>query len=125
MEKPRINYDEISDTLTVVFESSKPSIGIELTSNILLRIDPQTGKAVSLNFFDYSILSQSTDLGLRSFPLVGLTTLSKELQENTLQILQRTPVCNFLQLSAYTPSMNQVIPIILLQPITAKTTAAA
>lgn len=125
MEAAKMKYDEISDTLTVVFESGKSSLGIELTSNILLRINPQTGQATSLNFFDYSILSQKTDLGSRSFPLTELRTLSKDLQDSVLQILRSKPVCDFLQLSAYTPSISEVIPIVMLQPIIAKTTTAA
>jgi hypothetical protein len=96
MEKPKIKYDEISDTLSVVFESDIPSVGIELTNNILLRMNPQTGEAVSLEFFDYSILAQITNIGTRSFPLTGLTTLSEHLQENTLRILHSQPVCGFL-----------------------------
>ncbi|UBF27206.1 DUF2283 domain-containing protein [Kovacikia minuta CCNUW1] len=124
MEKPKIKYDEMSDTLTVIFELGKPSVGIELTNNILLRINPQTGQAVSLNFFDFSILSQASDIGSRSFPLTGLTSLSKELQENTLQILQSKPASDFLQVSAYTPSLHETIPIILLQPAISKMVAA-
>jgi uncharacterized protein YuzE len=125
METTKIKYDEISDTLTIVFESGKLSIGIELTNNILLRIDSQTRQAVSLNFFDYSILFQTTDLGSRSFPLTELSSLSKDLQDTTLQILRSKPVCDFLQLSAYTPSITKTIPIVVLHPIIAKTNTAA
>jgi hypothetical protein len=117
IENPRIKYDEITDTLAVVFESGQPSMGVELTDNILLRINPQTGHAVSLNLFNYSILAQTTDIGSRSFPLTGLVALSQSLQENILEILQSKPVCDFLQLSAYTPSITEVIPIILLRPM--------
>lgn len=126
MQEPKVKYDEISDTLVVVFASGKLSTGIELTNNILLRIDPQTEQAISLNFFDYSILSQITEIGARSFPLPGLTALPKNLQEIILQILQSKPVCDFLHLSAYTPSINETIPIISLQPMTtSKSTTAA
>ncbi|MDX2213053.1 MAG: hypothetical protein SFY66_07165 [Oculatellaceae cyanobacterium bins.114] len=117
METTTIQYDEISDTLTVVFESGTPSLGVELTNNILLRINPQTRQAVSLNFFDYSILSQITNIGSRSFPLTELRTLSNDLQETTIQILRSKPVCDFLQVSAYSPSITETIPIILLQPV--------
>jgi hypothetical protein len=125
MEKPKIKYDEISDTLSVVFESDIPSVGIELTNNILLRMNPQTREAVSLEFFDYSILAQITNIGTRSFPLTGLTTLSEHLQENTLRILHSQPVCDFLQLSAYTPSITETIPIILIKLAVINMTSAA
>jgi hypothetical protein len=80
---------------------------------------------VSLEFFDYSILAQITDIGTRSFPLTGLTTLSEHLQENTLRILHSQPVCDFLQLSAYTPSITETIPIVLIKPIVTDMTSAA
>jgi hypothetical protein len=125
MEKPKIKYDEISDTLSVVFESGTPSVGIELTNNILLRMNPQTREATSLEFFDYSILAQTTDVGTRSFPLTGLTTLSATLKENTLRMLHSQPVCDFLQLSAYTPSITETIPIVLIKPVITNMASAA
>ena len=125
MEKPKIKYDEISDTLSVVFESGVPSVGIELTNNILLRMNPKTREAASLELFEYSILAQSTDVGTRSFPLIGLTTLSENLKENILRILHNQPVCDFLQLSAYTPSLTETIPIILIKPIAIQIASAA
>lgn len=125
MATAKIKYDEISDTLSLVFESGTPSIGIELTNNILLRISPQTGEATSLEFFDYSILAQATDMGTRSFPLTGLAALSEHLQENTLRILHTSPLCDFLQLSAYTPSITETIPIVLIKPALTDTHTAA
>jgi uncharacterized protein YuzE len=125
MEKPKIKYDETSDTLSVVFESGAPSTGIELTNNILLRVNSQTREAASLEFFDYSILAQATDIGTRSFPFTGLNTLSKQLQEDTLRILHNQPVCDFLQLSAYTPSITETIPILLIKPGIIDMTSAA
>ncbi|MGK7900172.1 MAG: DUF2283 domain-containing protein [Hormoscilla sp.] len=76
-----IKYDEVSDTLRVNFERGAIGTGIELTDHILLRIDRQAGKAISLILLDYSILSQNTEMGRRSFPLTGLSDLSRELQE--------------------------------------------
>lgn len=125
MEKPKIKYDEMSDTLSVVFESGIPCIGIELTNNILLRMNPQTREAVSLEFFDYSILAQATHIGDRSFPLTDLTHLSKQLQKDTLGILHSQPVFDFLQLSAYTPSITETIPIILIKPTVINMASAA
>ena len=58
MEKPRINYDEMSDTLYVSFEPGTKATGIELSEHILLRINKDEHKAIGLTFFEYSLLAQ-------------------------------------------------------------------
>ena len=117
MSQPRIKYDETSDTLSICFESGVPATGIELTENILLRIDKGKHKPISIVLLDYSVLAQKTELGTRSFPLTGLSHLSNELQEIVIDILLNKPVNEFLRLSAYTPSLEQTIPIVFLQSI--------
>lgn len=111
MNKPTINYDETSDTLYVSFIPGTKATGIELNDHILLRVDKKTKQAVGLTFFDYSLLTQKTEMGLRSFPLSGLAELSEDARQVVLQILQSEPVINFLNLSAFTPSFNEMMPI--------------
>jgi len=108
----RIKYDEVSDTLAVTFETAVLATGIELTDHILLRIDRQAGKAISLVLLDYSILAQNTSVGRRSFPLTGLSDLSRELQNVVFDILRQKPVSDFLQVSAYTPNLTTITPIV-------------
>lgn len=118
MNQPSIKYDEVSDTLTVSFEPGVPATGIELTEHILLRINKTERKAISLIVFEYSVLSQPTEMGTRSFPIAtGLSQLSNELREVVLEILQQKPVSNFLSLSAYTLSLLEITPIVSLQKI--------
>ncbi|MEZ2248357.1 DUF2283 domain-containing protein [Microcoleus sp.] len=118
MNQPSIKYDEVSDTLTVSFEPGVPATGIELTQHILLRINKTERKAISLIVFEYSVLSQPTEMGTRSFPIAtGLSQLSNELREVVLEILQQKPVSNFLSLSAYTLSLLEITPIVSLQKI--------
>ena len=117
MSQPIFNYDEISDTLYVSFAPGEEATGIELTPHILLRLNKQERRAVGLTFLEYSLLAQKTDMGPRSFPLIGLTELSEELREIVLEILQRPPVSELLLLSSYTPSISETIPITLLQAI--------
>ncbi|BAY21652.1 hypothetical protein NIES2100_14090 [Calothrix sp. NIES-2100] len=125
MSKPSIKYDETSDTLTVCFEPGSPATGIELTDHILLRINQQQCQAVSIAFFDYSVLAQKTEMGTRSFPLTGLSQISSDLKEIVFNILLTPPVSDFLQLSAYTVSLVETIPIISLQPILVEMTKAS
>ncbi len=117
MTKPIVNYDEVSDTLYVSFEPGKKATGIELNEHILLRINRRERRAIGLTFLEYSILAQKTEVGPRSFPLVGLSKLSDELREIVLEILQCAPVSDILSLSAYTPSVVETIPITLLHPL--------
>jgi uncharacterized protein YuzE len=117
MSKPSIKYDEISDTLTISFEPGVQATGIELTEHILLRINTSQRKAISINIFEYSVLTQKTEMGIRSFPITGLAQLSSELQEIVFDILLHKPLCEYLHLSAYTLSLVETIPIISVQPI--------
>lgn len=117
MQKPTLNYDEISDTLYVSFSLNEPATGIELNEHILLRINKKERRAIGLSFFDYSVLAQQTEIGPRSFPLTGLAELSDELREIVLDILRRPPVSDILFLSSYTPSISETVPITSLQPM--------
>jgi uncharacterized protein YuzE len=111
MNEPIFNYDKESDTLCVSFVPDVEATGIELNDHILLRINKAERKAIGLTFFEYSILTQQTDMGPRSFPLTGLDRLSDELRTLVFDILQRSPVKEILPLSAYTPSAVETIPI--------------
>jgi hypothetical protein len=62
--------------------------------------------------FDYSVLTQATELGPRSFPLTGLSDLSADLRQLVLEVITRPPVSEILRLSAYTPSLSETTPII-------------
>lgn len=117
MTLPTFHYDEISDTLYVSYSPGEKATGIELNDYILLRINKKERRAVGLTVLDYSVLAAKTALGLRSFPLTGLSELSDELREIVTSILLKPPISNILLLSAYTPTMTEIIPITLLQPI--------
>ena len=118
MEKPKITYDERSDTLYVSFESGTKATGIELNFNRLIHSNKHKRKAVGVTFFEYSLLAQKTDLGPRSFPLTGLSELSGDLRQTVLNILLTPPVSEILSVSAFTPSVVETIPITLLRPLT-------
>ncbi len=111
MKEPVIKYDEISDSLYITFEVGKPATGIELNDQILLRINKDGRKAVGITIFDYSIMSQKTEIGPRIFPLHGLEELSDETREIVYEILLGHPVNRFLYLSAYSPlNIENIIP---------------
>ncbi|MEZ4661742.1 MAG: hypothetical protein R2911_29675 [Caldilineaceae bacterium] len=107
MNEPIFNYDDLSDTLTISFCPGESATGIELNDHILLRINKQMRYAVSLFFFDYSILAQKTEAGLRSLPLTGLEELPDDLREIVLEILLQKPLSDILSVSTYTPSLSE------------------
>ncbi len=117
MSKPSIKYDEASDTLTVCFEPESKATGVELTDHILLRINQQQRSFVSIVFFEYSVLAQTTNMGTRSFPILGLSQISNDLKEIIFEILLNPLASYLLQLSAYTVSLVETIPIVSIQPI--------
>ena len=116
MSKPVFKYDESSDTLHISFSPGEKATGIELNEHMLLRVNKTERRAVGLTLFDYSVLAQKTELGLRSFPLSGLNELSSELRELVIEILRTPPVDGILSVSAYVPSAVETIPISSLQP---------
>jgi len=108
---PTYFYDEEADILYVSFYPGEKGMGVELNSNILLRLDKDKEKALGLTFFDFSILIQKTDLGPRSFPLTGLAEISEELKEIVIKIITTPPVTDFLKIMTYCPSIAEAIPI--------------
>lgn len=126
MVETQIRYDEESDTLQFSFVLGQSATGLELNENILLRVDRAAGVAVGLTIFNFSVLAQPTEMGPRSVPLTGLADLSPDLRELALSILLRSPVADYLKLSAYTPSSDprELVPITFLEPV-ALTSGAA
>jgi uncharacterized protein YuzE len=116
MAEPIFHYDEESDTLYVSFAPGEAATGIALNDHMLLRINKHERRAIGLTLLDYSVLAQPTEAGPRSFPLTGLIQLSEDLRALVLDMLRRPPVCKLLSLSAYTPSMAEIVPIATLRP---------
>ncbi|MBD0321101.1 MAG: DUF2283 domain-containing protein [Gemmatimonadetes bacterium] len=115
MTKPRIRYDEPSDTLHIAFAPGEPATGIELNEHILLRVDKRESTAVGLTLLNFSLLAQRTEMGPRSFPLTGVATLPPELRELALTLLQSPPVNEYLIISAFTGAGGEMMPITYLQ----------
>lgn len=115
MSEPTFKYDELSDSLYISFAPGENATGIELNEQILLRVNKAERRAVGLTIFDYSVLAQPTELGLRSLPLTGLDALTPELRELVLDILRTSPIQEILSLSAYMPSPMEAIPIMSLR----------
>lgn len=77
----RLVYDENEDILDIFFGENKPATGIELTEHILLRLELATGLVVSLTLLHFSILTEQTEYGPRSYPLDKLEELPENIRE--------------------------------------------
>ena len=64
-ETIRLVYDENGDMLDIFFGENEPATGVELTDQILLRLNQASGRIVSLTLLHFSILSERTEYGPR------------------------------------------------------------
>ena len=95
----RIEYDREGDVLEIFFAEGTGR-GLELTDEIVLRYDIQTGRPLSLIFLTFSKLMQPTEYGPESFYLDGLQRLSPTEQNKVMKILTSPPVNRYLRVSA-------------------------
>jgi hypothetical protein len=91
----------------------KATTAVELNDNILLRFNRAERRAIGLTLMDFSVLVQLTELGPRSFPLYGLRELEPDWQDMVIDIITKPPVSQVLQVSVYTPSLTETVPIAL------------
>jgi len=108
---PDYHYDEESDILYISFVPGEKGTGVELNSNILLRLDSNKENALGLTFFDFSILTQKTDFGPRGFPLTGLAEIPEDMREIVIRIITTPPVSHYLKVMTYSPTLSESIPI--------------
>ena len=100
-------YEAESDELDIYFGENRQATGVQLADHILLRLDQAEGKAVSLSFIDFSILTRPTRYGPPSFRLDGLEDIPADLREIVLQIITSPPVNIFLKAGAFYASLHQ------------------
>lgn len=112
-EKIKLVYDTNEDMLDIFFGENSPATGVELSDHILLRLNRATGKAVSLTIRHLSILTESTEYGICSYPLEKLEDLPNDLRELAIKVVTTEPINQFLKLSYFQASPNKRIPFIV------------
>lgn len=117
----RLVYDTEADILEIFFGENEVATGIELTDYIVLRLNKQTQRAISLMLLHFSILTERTEYGPRSYPLDKLDELPEDMRELTLRLVTSPPVSQFLKLSHFQASPTERIPFTYVesQPIMA------
>ena len=107
----RFVSDEEADILELFFGENASGTGIELTEHLILRIDRKTRRALSLMLLHFSMLTEQTEYGPRSFSLEKLERLPEELRELVLRILTTLPVNQFLKLSQLQTTSSKFMPV--------------
>jgi hypothetical protein len=107
----RLVYDQEADILEIFFGTNEPATGVELTDHIILRLNQQTKRAVSLLLLDFSILTERTEYGPRSYPLNKLHDVPEDLRELVLQLVTSLPVRQFLKVSHFQASPTECVPL--------------
>jgi hypothetical protein len=107
----RLVYDQEADILEIFFGTNEPATGVELTDHIILRLNQQTKRAISLLLLDFSILTERTEYGPRSYPLNKLDDLPESLRELVLQLVTSPPVSQFLKVSHFQASPTERVPL--------------
>jgi hypothetical protein len=103
-------YDENEDILDIFFIENEPATGIELTDYILLRLNKKARRAVSLTLLHFSILTERTEYGPRSYPLDKLEDLPEDLRELVIRVITSEPVNKFLKVSFFQESPTKRVP---------------
>jgi len=109
-------YDEGEDILDIFFGKNEPATGVELTDHILLRLDQKTGRAISLTLLHFSVLTEQTEYGPRSYPLDKLEELPEELAELVVRMLTTVPLNQYLKLSYFQQSPSRHILLTYVEP---------
>jgi hypothetical protein len=107
----RLVYDREADILEIFFGENESATGVELTDHIILRLNQQTKRAISLLLIDFSVLTERTEYGPRSYPLNKLDDLPESLRELMLQLVTSLPVNQFLKVSHFQASPTERVPL--------------
>lgn len=107
----RLVYDREADILEIFFGENEPGTGVELTEHILLRVNLQTRRPISITVLHFSILTEYTEYGPRSYGLDKLNEISEDLRDLVLHVLNTMPVRQFLKITHYQVSPTVQIPV--------------
>ncbi len=120
MSEIKNNYDEEADVLYVSFGRSEHVTGVELTDNVLLRLDTDkaTGtppRAVGLTFISYECMMAHRRDQPITVALANLRHLPDELWQAVIAVITPPPVSDFLAvgltLTPQTPPLPELIAV--------------
>lgn len=105
----RIEYDPEADILEIFFDSVQATTAIHLHDSIVLRLNQPERRASGLIIIGYKNLIRSTAVGPRSIPLNNLEDLADGLYALVVELITTPPVSDFLKVTSYSPTEDQLI----------------
>ncbi|MEZ4870005.1 MAG: DUF2283 domain-containing protein [Caldilineaceae bacterium] len=119
MNETKINYDRDADVLYVSFGRSEHVTGVELTDNVLLRLDTGkqsggTARAIGLTFVSFShLMAAHRDTPL-TISLLNLRNLPEDIWRAVLTVVTTAPVSDFLSVNlSISPHISPLPELIL------------
>lgn len=116
MDNITFNYDEEADVLYVSFGRSSHVTGVELTENLLLRLD--TGKttgtpprAVGLTFISFAQMMLHHQDRPLTVSLTNLRNLPEEVWNATIKVVTTPPVSDFLEVGLSFSPQTPPLPV--------------
>jgi hypothetical protein len=113
------SYDTEGDMLEIFFNQGAATCTVELADGVLLRLDLEQTRPLSLAFLSFTPLTRR-----REFPpllrLNGLDDLPDDIRQTVVQIITSPPVNAILKVFSYAPTLeaDRVEPLALLeQPV--------
>ena len=118
MSEIKINYDEEADVLYVSFGQSDHVTGVELTDNVLLRLDTgnATGtspRAIGLTFISYERMMAHHGEQPITIALANLRNLPEALWQAVLAVITMPPVSDFLAVGLSFRPQTPPLPILI------------
>ncbi len=105
----RIEYDSEADILEIFFESVQATTAVHLHDSIVLRLNQAERRPSGLIIIGYKKLSRPTAVGPRSIPLNGLENLPDDLRTLVIELITTPPVSDFLKVTSYSPTEDQLV----------------
>jgi len=110
-EQAIAEYDAVGDLLEIFFHDGEATAAVELTDQIILRFDWETGTPISLSIISFSQLVQPNVYGEIHLELLS-DEWPAEVQDKIWRMLRSAPLNEFLKVSSYTPAhATTVVPI--------------
>ncbi len=101
MQNTKVNYDAEADVLYVSFDQSAHVTGIELTDNVLLRLDTgkesgQPPRAIGLTLISFERMREAHKESPVVVSLSNLRHLPEEIWQAVLTVVTTAPVSDYL-----------------------------
>ena len=106
--------------LEIFFNQGAATCTVELADGVLLRLDLEQTRPLSLAFLSFTPLTRRREFGPPLLRLDGLDDLPDDIRQTVVQIITSPPVNAILKVFSYAPTLeaDQVEPLALLdQPV--------